>query len=174
MPNASTSEPLEELDEDDFIDRFVDTLRQKTAKAGLPAYYVVPLSDVSSDSDDEDTDCLVVMLPVDKRAIKFKSDYLCGQVRVTPDGIHVGCLLLADGKVPVSELVFYDMELGERDKINVLWVFTDGHYLLAYDYTDDLRDSMAKASHIADAMNDPPKPDHASVFEVFTISTQNL
>jgi hypothetical protein len=173
MPIASTSEPLEELDEDDFIHRFVETLRQETATGGLPAYYAVPLSDVSGDSDDEDTDCLVVMLPVDKRAIKFKSDYLCGQVRVTPDGIHVGCLLLADGKVPVSELVFYDIELGEHDEINVLWVFTDGHYLVTYDFTDDLRDSMAEASRIADAMNDPPKPDHADVFEVFTVSTRD-
>ena len=136
----------------------------------MPAFYLVPLSDVSGDSDDEDTDCLVAVLPVDKRAIQSRSEYLCGEARVQPNGVHVGCLLLADGKVPVSELVFHEMELSKQDELNVLWIFTDDHYHSTYDITDDLRESMAEASRIADALNDPPSADHASVFEVFQVT----
>ena len=145
MSQNTTSDFNEDFDEDDFTDTFAESIRQEVGVTGLPAFYVVPLSDVSGNSHDEDTDCLVAVLPVDKRTIRFKSDYLCAEVRVQPNGIHVGCLLLADGKVPVSELIFYEMELGERDEINVLWVFPDDHYHLTYDYTDDVRETLAEA-----------------------------
>lgn len=170
MSNTTINNSDDDFDEDDFIDAFAESIRKEATHAGLPGFYVVPLSDVSGDSDDEDTDCLVAVLPVDKRAIEFRSDYLCAEARVQPNGVHVGCLLLADGKVPVSEVVFFEMELSEHDEFNVLWVFTDDHYHMTYDITDDIRESMADASRIADALNDPPKADHASVFEVFRVT----
>jgi hypothetical protein len=169
MSHTATNEFYHDFDNHDFTDAFVESIRQGFENAGLPAFYFVPLSDVSGDSDDEDTDCLIAALPVDRRAIIFKSDYLCAEVRVQPDGIHVGCLLLADGKVPVSERVFYAMELGKRDEINVLWIFTDGHCHLSYRFTDDAAESMAQASRIADALNAPPKHDHAGIFEVVEV-----
>jgi hypothetical protein len=169
MTHVTTADFSHDFDEDGFTETFVEAVRRESENSGLPVFHVVPLSDVSGDSDDEDTDCLVAVLPVDKRAIQFRSDYLCAEVRVQPDGTHVGCLLLADGKVPVSERVFYEMELGKRDEIHVLWVFSDGHCHMSYRFTDDAAESMAEASRIADALNAPPKPNHAGVFEVFEL-----
>ncbi|TXC79114.1 hypothetical protein [Paraburkholderia azotifigens] len=174
MSYAATSNFDDDFDEDDFMEAFVESIRAEAAKAAFPAFYVVPLSDVSGDSDDEDTDCLVAVLPVDKRAIEFRSEHLCGEARVQPNGIHVGCLLLADGKVPVSEVVFFEMELSKRDEFNVLWIITDYHYHTTYDITNDVRESMAEASRIADALNAPPSADHASVFEVFQLTERCL
>ncbi|WP_343654382.1 hypothetical protein [Paraburkholderia caribensis] len=170
MSHTPTNDSDDYFDEDDFMDAFVEAIRNESATTGLPAFYKVPLSDFSGDSDDDDTDCLVAVLPVDNRAIQFRSNYLCAETRMQPNGIHVGCLLLADGKVPVSELIFYDMEMDDHDELNVLWVFTDDYYHLTYDITDDVRESIAEASRIADALNDARQPDHTDVFEIFQIT----
>lgn len=158
-----------DFDDDDIDLAFINAVRTAVTESNAALCHVLPLSEICGEPDDGGVRCLVIGLPAHRRDVAFASEHVYADVRYMADNTYDACLFFANDRIAVSERILPELKPGYDDDLTIFWVFEDTQVLWSHRYTDDTRDQLVAASHIAEALNKPPKR-KSDVFEFFESS----
>lgn len=114
------------------------------------ATYVVELTSLFTLGSACGEKCLVIVLPeTPSEDIPFDSRSLSAEVRATPEGDSVACLVLADGAVAVSERAVSATNPLEFSRLVTIWLLKDTKRLYEFVYTPETDEDLWAATQIA-------------------------
>jgi len=128
----------------------VEIMLGHAAEQPSSATYVVGFTSLFTLTSACEEKCLVIVLPeTSSEDIPYDSRSLSAEVRATPEGDSVACLVLADGTVAISERAVSATNPLEFSRLVTLWLFKDTKRLLEFSYSPETDEDLWAATQIA-------------------------
>ena len=155
--------------------RLIDAIRAHGAAYPGRTAYVVSGSELQGPHERSDEKFVIVALPdISAGEIEHAAQQIRVEVRASPDGTDVDCLVLANGTVAVSGQVIQAAGAGAGNPLLVAWLFSDSTRFSKYVLSAENVEDMHAAALIAQSQvsRDRPataeyKEAKAQVIEVF-------